>query len=97
MSETNFEVKGNRIKLPSEVTFYDAAILCKSVPHIFPQTNSVVIDLAAVKNADSSSLVVLLSLLRETKKRNKKIVFENIPAELSILIKLYQLNNLIGS
>ncbi len=96
MSETNFEVKGNRIELPSEVTFYDAAPLCKSVPHIFPQTDSVVVDLASVKHADSAAIVVLLSLLREAKKQNKKIVFENTPSELEILIKLYQLDNLIG-
>jgi ABC-type transporter Mla MlaB component len=96
MSETNFEVEGNRISLPSEVTFYDAAPLCKSVPIIFPHADSVVIDLASVKHADSAAIVVLLSLLREAKKRNKKIVFENTPSELAILINLYRLDNLIG-
>ena len=96
MSETTFTVQGNRVELPSEVTFYDAAPLCKSVSHIFPEADSVVVDLGCIKHADTAAMVVLLSLLREAKKRNKKISFENTPAELSILIDLYELDNLIG-
>lgn len=54
-----------------------------------------VVDLAAVREADSSALAVMLGWLRATEGRGTQVVFANIPGSVRSLAELYGLIDLL--
>ena len=53
------------------------------------------VDLTDVHDVDSSALTVMLELMRQAQKQNKKMRFVNIPANLSSLAVLYNITDLL--
>jgi phospholipid transport system transporter-binding protein len=53
------------------------------------------VDLAQVEDLDSSALALLLAWLREAKRRNLNLVFENLPQGLTTIARLYGVAELL--
>ena len=53
------------------------------------------VDLAQVAELDSSALALLLAWLREAKRRNLSLVFENLPEGLTTIARLYGVAELL--
>lgn len=53
------------------------------------------VDLAQVAELDSSALALLLAWLREAKRRNLSLVFENLPQGLTTIARLYGVADLL--
>jgi phospholipid transport system transporter-binding protein len=57
--------------------------------------NDIRIDLSGVSEADSSAVGLLLAWTRAAAARGGRIRFENLPGNLSALIKLYEVGELL--
>ena len=53
------------------------------------------VDLAEVGELDSSALALLLAWLREAKRRNRSLVFANLPQGLTTIARLYGVAELL--
>jgi phospholipid transport system transporter-binding protein len=53
------------------------------------------VDLAEVEELDSSALAMLLAWLREAKRRNRPLVFANLPEGLTTIARLYGVAELL--
>jgi phospholipid transport system transporter-binding protein len=53
------------------------------------------VDLAQVEELDSSALALLLAWMREAKRRNLSLVFENLPQGLTTIARLYGVAELL--
>lgn len=85
-----------------------AGQLCVTVPMVMANASSLLesgrsalresresVDLAAVSEADSSALAVMLGWLRTTEARGGQVEFRNAPAGLRSLAELYGLTEII--
>lgn len=83
------------IDISGDLTFATVTPLCHAIPDYFANTHDVTVDLSAVKNCDSASLVLLISIIRFLDARNKTVTFTRLPKSIVTLIKLYNLQQLI--
>jgi len=59
------------------------------------QAGPVVVDLAAVNNADSAALALILDWLRAARRMGHSIALRNLPAGLASLAALYDVDRLL--
>ena len=83
------------IDISGDLTFATVTTLCQAIPDYFTNIHDVTIDLSAIKNCDSASLVLLISIIRFLGTRNKTVTFTHLPQSIITLIKLYNLQQLI--
>jgi phospholipid transport system transporter-binding protein len=88
------ERDSNRLRVRGPVTISNVTALCEAGKQQFPESD-VVVDLAEVSEVDSAALSLLFEWEREARRRNARIVFENLPASLKTLATLYGVLELI--
>ena len=82
--------------ISGELTFATVTSLFKVLPSYFSGPMDFTVDLAAVKKCDSSSLVLLIGIIRFLKQQTRKVYFINLPPPILTLIQLYHLQELIN-
>jgi ABC-type transporter Mla MlaB component len=90
-------VNENCLRLSGDFTFYTITLLNQEAIQFLSQNPSISeIDLSGVKDCDSALLLLLLSLWRQTQKHQITIRFINLPLQLTRLIALSNLKNVLG-
>jgi phospholipid transport system transporter-binding protein len=85
--------QGNRYRIDGPVTFDNVATLISEGAAF--DGDSVIIDLAGVTSADSSTLSLLLEWIRRFSGSGRRIAFANISPNLGSLAELYGIVDLI--
>ena len=86
--------EGERLIVSGSLTLASvAAALSEGKASIGEGVSSV--DLAEVGELDSSALALLLAWLREAKRRNRSLVFANLPQGLTTIARLYGVAELL--
>ncbi len=83
------------VSISGDLTFTTVTALCQAIPKYFTATQDVAVDLSAVKNCDSASLVLLVSITRFFVAKNKTVTFIHLPQSMLTLVELYNLQQLI--
>ena len=84
----------NRWKLTGDVVVGNAkAILTASQP--FTITNNTMVDFENVNDVDTAAVSLILEWKRRAKKEDKVLTFVNLPANLTSLVALYGVEDLI--
>ena len=87
---------GNQLRLQGTITVSSVVALCESGKQQFGG-GDLIIDLSAVTEVDSSALSLLFEWRREARRRNTRLLFQNLPASLNSLATLYGVSYLIAS
>lgn len=62
---------------------------------LFAATPTVQVDLAGVKQSDSSGLALLLEWLRLARRKQQHIVFQNMPRQIDALARISEVDELL--
>ena len=83
-------------RLPETLTFATAPGLYLQTGEMFnTPLPTLTFDLVDVTRVDSAGLALLLEWLREGRRRNKEIHFQNIPTQLTAIAKVSGLNGIL--
>ena len=86
--------ESGRVVVSGPVTLANvAAILDEVRPHLDEGVGTV--DLAEVTDMDSSLLAAMLAWLREARRRDRELVFANLPEALRTIARLYGVDGLL--
>jgi phospholipid transport system transporter-binding protein len=85
--------ESGRLRVSGPVTLANSAVLAAEAEQYFSGT--LVVDLSAVTEVDSSALSLLFEWQRAAQRRQCKVSFCNLPASLSSLAELYGVTDLI--
>ena len=86
--------ESGRVVVSGPVTLANvAAILDEVRPHLDEGVRTV--DLAEVTDMDSSLLAAMLAWLREARRRDRELVFANLPEALRTIARLYGVDGLL--
>ena len=88
--------EGERCRLEGPVTMQNVTALLAESEGLFKGPR-VVVDLGAVTEVDSAAVSLLLEWRRAAEKENRRIEFENVPANLESLAELYGVAHLIAT
>ena len=88
--------EGERCRLEGPVTMDNVTAVLAEGTQRFKGAR-VVVDLKAVTEVDSAAVSLLLEWRRAAAKENRRIEFENVPANLESLAELYGVAHLIGT
>ena len=88
--------EGERCRLEGPVTMDNVTAVLAEGMQLFKGTR-VVVDLKAVTEVDSAAVSLLLEWRRAAAKENRRIAYENVPANLESLAELYGVAHLIGT
>jgi phospholipid transport system transporter-binding protein len=89
------ERDGNVLRLPAAMTLANASALRAAIG-TWPSGGELVMDLAGVKEVDSSALSLLFEWQRQAASSMTRIHYRNIPANLQSLAKLYGVTDLLA-
>jgi phospholipid transport system transporter-binding protein len=89
------ERDGNVLRLPATMTLANATALRGAVG-AWPAGGELVMDLAGVKEVDSSALSLLFEWQRQATSSNARVRYRNIPANLQSLAALYGVTELLA-
>lgn len=78
-----------------ELSFNTVPGVSASVGERLWQTESVVLDLDGVTRTDSAGLALLIEWIRSARRKNRKIVFRNIPEQMMIMARVVGLDRLL--
>ena len=87
---------GERCTVQGPITLNNVTALLAEGMQLFKGTR-VVVDLKAVTEVDSAAVSLLLEWRRAAARENRRIEFENVPANLESLAELYGVAHLIGT
>lgn len=90
-------VEPGEYRLSGEVTFDTVTDLFESTHFDFVDDGTVTIDLSAVTRVDSAGLALLLEWLRDSRHKNCRLRFTNIPEQLNSLMEVTGLDDVIAS
>lgn len=86
--------ESGRVVVSGPVTLANvAAVLDEVRPHLDEGVRTV--DLAEVTDMDSSLLAAMLAWLREARRRDRELVFTNLPEALRTIARLYGVDGLL--
>jgi len=88
--------EGERCALQGPITMENVTAVLAEGTQLF-KSPRVVVDLKAVTEVDSAAVSLLLEWRRAAEKENRRIEFENVPANLESLAELYGVAHLIGT
>jgi phospholipid transport system transporter-binding protein len=89
------ERDGNTLRLPEAMTLANASALRGAVG-AWPADGEIVMDLAGVKEVDSSALSLLFEWQRQAAASKARVRYLNIPANLQSLAALYGVTELLA-
>lgn len=95
MNELTFDSATNIIRLSGELSFSTVNQVLKQSEILFEPIVDLDIDLAEVNRSDSAGLALLVHWIRFAKRKNKKIVFHNIPAQMLAIADASGLDELL--
>ena len=89
------EVQGDRLSVRVPMTMERATALLNAGAAAFPASGDAVIDLAAVKELDSSALAVVFGWQRLARARGASVSISNAPESLLTLAQVYGVADLL--
>lgn len=96
MSSRFIQTSENTLSVQGDLDVYSVAEAIKEGCKLIKSNQSVeVIDLSQVGKVDSASLAFVIELMKETKKKNEELHFQNIPAKLHAVANVYGLARLL--
>ena len=78
-----------------ELSFNTVPKVSASVGDRLWKTDSVILDLDGITRTDSAGLALLIEWIRSARRRNRKIVFRNIPEQMMVMAKVVGLDSLL--
>jgi phospholipid transport system transporter-binding protein len=87
-----------RIAISSPLTFQTARRVCAAGIECFVRdgSSSLVVDCAAVPNADSAGLAVLIEWRRWARHHGRELKFANLPAQISAIAHLSEVSTVLA-
>ncbi len=96
-SEAAFEVlAGDRSRVEGSLDFGTVAHLLQQGSAAIGAGRAAVIDLAGVTSSDSSGLALLIEWLSVAKQAGRALVYENMPAQLTQIARLSEVEGLVS-
>ena len=94
MTPTSIEILDGLVRVRGPLTLTTVEPLLGDAKHRFdgPEVH---VDLSAVTEADSAAVALLLAWMRDAAVGGRRVRFENFPANLKSLIKLYDVGEFI--
>jgi phospholipid transport system transporter-binding protein len=86
---------GQRARVNGVMHFTTVTALLRSGSQAIANGSAAVIDLAGVKDSDSSALALLIEWLSIARAEHKSLRYENIPAQLHQLARLSEVEELL--
>jgi len=83
------------IHVSGELTFATVNAVLEQSEQVFKPLTSLDIDLSELVHSDSAGLALLVHWMRAANKENKKITFQNIPAQLLAIADVSGLDELL--
>lgn len=97
MSRARLESLGEgRFKVSGSLDAVSVVDLLKESDEAFSGVAQVEVDLATVSESDSSGLALLLEWLRLARMRDQIVRFRNLPAQISALARISEVEDLFG-
>lgn len=84
-------------RLAGELSFETVPALVRHGHELFAQDGDVCLDLAQVTRADSAGVALLIEWRREAQQQNRRIAFENIPAQMQAIARLCAVDELLAA
>ena len=88
---------GGRAELQGALSFHTVTALLKAGEEAIRQGRADVIDLSGVTASDSAGLALLIEWLSLAKAAGRELRYQNIPAQLTQLARLSELEPLLGA
>lgn len=85
---------GDRYRVQGPLTMSNITAVLEEGLRLF-EGDSVVVDFAGAEEVDSSAVSLMLEWLRDARRRNRRVQFVNLPANLTSLAKLYDALELV--
>jgi anti-anti-sigma factor len=86
------------LMLSGNLTFQNIKVLTKEASQLLQRNSSILeVNLSNVKEVDSATLLLLLTLWRQTTKQKQSIQFTHLPEQLKRLIGLSNLEKIMGN
>ncbi len=88
---------GGRFLLQRDLTFSTVSEILTESEELFPHHESITVDMAGVRQADSAGLALLIEWLSLANARGREIRYENIPEQLKVIARISEVEKFIGS
>lgn len=82
-----FDKDAQAFRVSGELTLDSAIDVMAETEMLFDSASKLDIDLAAVSRADSASLALLITWMRQAKKADKSISFRNLPTQMQAIAR----------
>lgn len=90
------ETAPGRISVRGDLTFATVTALWKASRRLLTSApETITIDLAGIRRADSAGLALLVEWLRLARRQNKRLTLINLPSQLLTMAKTYDLTPLL--
>ena len=91
-----FESAGEgHFTMRGELSFKTVPGVAASVGNRLWQTDSVILDLDGITRTDSAGLALLIEWIRSARRKNRTIVFRNIPQQMMVMARVVGLDRLL--
>lgn len=98
MSEARLEALGaGRFRVSGALDAHTAGVVLAQSEAQFADAARIEVDLGAVVESDSAGLALLIEWLRAARKSGKPIHFSNVPAQISALARISEVEDLFNS
>ncbi len=95
MGSLQVEIDGDRVVLNGDIN-YATVESALNVQIFIGDVESVFVDFAGVKQADSACLALMLHWLREAKRQNRILAFTHVPQKLVALAEMSSLEEVLS-
>ncbi|MES2216775.1 MAG: STAS domain-containing protein [Pseudomonadota bacterium] len=95
-SAASIDYQADSLQVSGALNFVTVVALWRESLAKLPAYNALHFDMAKVSDCNSAGLALMLEWLKYAKRNNKKIIFNNIPANLASIIKVAGINQIVN-
>ncbi|MCB1825317.1 MAG: STAS domain-containing protein [Candidatus Competibacteraceae bacterium] len=86
---------GDILRVQGELNFDSVAALWETTEALFADTSLLRIDLSGVSRSNSAGVALLVQWLRQARRRQRELLFVDIPAQMRAIIRVADLETLL--
>lgn len=95
MASARVSRDGDILRVQGELNFDSVAELWKTTEALFADTPLLRIDLSGVSRSNSAGVALLVQWLRQARRRQRELLFVDIPAQMRAIIRVVDLETLL--
>ncbi len=95
MASARVSRDGDILRVQGELNFDSVAELWETTEALFADTSLLRIDLSGVSRSNSAGVALLVQWLRQARRRQRELLFVDIPAQMRAIIRVVDLETLL--